>query len=121
MRHHNKNKKFGRKKDERRALLRSLAGALVRDGKIMTTEAKAKALRPFIEKLVTRARKGDVSARRILVSRLGSEEAARKLVSEIAPRFKDVPGGYTRIVKIAPRRSDAARMAVIEFVSSENK
>ncbi|MCR4306625.1 MAG: 50S ribosomal protein L17 [Candidatus Yonathbacteria bacterium] len=116
MRHHNANRKFGRTRDERRALMKSLALALVKHEKIKTTEAKAKELRPFIEKMVTRARRGDQAAQRLLVARLGSPSGAKKLIDEIGPRYKERNGGYTRIVKLPARASDASSMAIIEFV-----
>jgi len=116
MRHHNANRKFGRTRDQRAALLKSLALALVTHEKIETTEAKAKELRPFIEKMVTRALKGDQAAQRLLVARLGSPSGAKKLIDEIAPRYKERSGGYTRVTKIGSRASDASRMAIIEFV-----
>ncbi|NTV44261.1 MAG: 50S ribosomal protein L17 [Candidatus Yonathbacteria bacterium] len=116
MKHHDANRKFGRSRDGRRALMKGLAVSLIRDEKITTTEAKAKELRPMIEKLVTRARMSGIVSRRLLVARLGSEQSAEKLVKEIAPRYTDREGGYTRIVKLAPRASDASPMAVIEFV-----
>lgn len=116
MKHHAAIRKFGRTTDARNALIRSLALSLILKGKIKTTEAKAKELRPFIEKLVTRGRKGDIFARRLIASRLGGEHAAKKLVDEIAPKYKERNGGYTRIIKVAPRGGDASKMAIIEFV-----
>jgi len=116
MRHSNRNKKFGREKDVRNALMRSLAVSLVRDEKIKTTETKAKALRPYIEKLVTKARNKDLASRRLVVSRLGSPEEGKKLVEDIAPRYAERAGGYTRITKLTPREGDASSMAIIEFV-----
>lgn len=116
MRHGNANRKFGRKTGQRRALLRSLANSLLRDGKIRTTEAKAKELRPFVEKLVTTARKNTLAARRLVIGRLGSEAQVGELMKTIAPRYEKRQGGYTRITKLAPRKSDSAKMAIIEFV-----
>lgn len=116
MKHGDKKRKFGREQGVRRALLKSLANALVRDEKIVTTEAKAKELRPIIEKLVTRAKSGGISATKILVSRLGSEVSAKKIVADIAPRYVKRAGGYTRITKLVPRKSDASPQAKIEFV-----
>lgn len=116
MNHSKGNRKFNRTANQRRALLKQLASSLVRDEKITTTEAKAKELRPVIEKLTTRAQKNDVNTHRIITARLGGKTAAKKLITEIAPRYKERKGGYTRIVKMPTRRGDAARMAVIEFV-----
>lgn len=119
MRHHNTNKKFGREKNARTALMRSLAIALIDKEKIETTEAKAKAIRPYVEKLVTTGRTNTLANRRRLVSVLGSGggSAAKKLVEELGPRYQDRPGGYLRIVKTRDRiASDGAAMAIIEFV-----
>ena len=117
MKHHTKQRKLGREKDQRTALLRSLASSLIRDEKIKTTEAKAKEVRPFVEKLVTRGKKGDVHALRIIDSQLGGDtKGAHKKVNELAKKYEKRPGGYTRIIKLPPRQSDAAKMAVIEFV-----
>ncbi len=116
MRHHNHNRKFNRQSGPRRALLRSLAEALIVRGRIKTTESKAKELRPFIERLVTTARPGTLAARRLVISALGTPDRAKKLVDTIAPKYLDRPGGYTRVVKLPPRKSDGAKMAVIEFV-----
>ena len=116
MRHHNKNKKFGRERNQRTALLRALAVSLVRRGKIRTTEAKAKAVRPFMEKLVTKGKVGSVVAQRLVAERLGSVAAARTVVHTIAPRYKNRTGGYTRIVKLPRRISDGRPMALIEFI-----
>jgi large subunit ribosomal protein L17 len=119
MRHHNKNKKFGRQAGERTALLRSLTVALIAHGKIQTTEARAKSLRPRIERLITKAREADIAAVRTIKARLGNDEkATNKLVKDIAPKYKGRAGGYTRITKIGQRAGtgDAASMAVIELV-----
>ena len=116
MKHHKAIRKFGRTTDARQALIRSLACSLILREKIRTTEAKAKELRPYIEKMVTRGRKDDMFTRRLLVSRLGNESATKKLVETIAPRYKERQGGYTRIVKLTPRQGDASKMAIIEFV-----
>lgn len=98
--------------------MRSLASALIEYGKITTTIARAKELRPYIEKLITKARTGDVHARRIVANRLGNNtKAVKKLVDDVAPQFKERNGGYTRVVKLPRRDGDAAEMAVIEFVS----
>jgi len=117
MRHHNKNRKFGRERNQRRALLRSLALSLIIRKKIKITEAKAKELRPYIEKIVTQARTNTLNSRRIILSRLfNQDKEVKKLFDEIAPKYKDHKGGYTRIIKLPPRKSDSAKMAIIEFV-----
>ena len=121
MLHAKKARKFGRVKSVRGALLKGLAVSLIKHGKIQTTEAKAKELRKFIEPLVTIAKKATgtsgVTARRLISSRLDNNlPEVKKLVSEIAPKFKDTPGGYTRIIKTSTRLKDSAKMAVIEFV-----
>ncbi|MBI3632020.1 MAG: 50S ribosomal protein L17 [Candidatus Vogelbacteria bacterium] len=116
MRHHNANRKFGRETTQRRALLRSLAENLIVNGKIVTTEAKAKELRPFIEKLVTKGRDEQKSSQRVLTSKLHNREVVKKMVVEISKKYKDRNGGYTRIVKIGRRKGDASEMAIIEFV-----
>lgn len=115
MRHHNKNKKFGRKAGQRKALLRSLAVSLIRSGKITTTVEKSKALRPYVEKLVTNGKKQTLAARRDLVSRVGIA-GANKIFTKISPQYVDRSGGYLRITKLSKRASDGAREALIEFV-----
>lgn len=118
MRHHDKNRKFGRKANARRALMRGLAVSFIRDERIVTTEAKAKSLRPYVEKLITKARANDLAAQRLISSKLGQQPAiAKKLLEDIAPRYADRNGGYTRITKLMPRKSDASPMAVIELVA----
>jgi len=116
MRHANRNKKFGRKKNQRHALMRTLAKSLLRDGSIQTTEAKAKALRPFIERIITHARTGTITSRRLVIARLGGVVDIEKLYKEIAPKYVTREGGYTRVVKTGVRQSDGAKLAVIEFV-----
>lgn len=117
MRHHNKNRKFGRPKNQRTALIQGLALSLIKRGQIRTTLAKAKELRPFVEKLVTRAKSDTLASRRLIIARLGNQPTmTAKLFKDVAPKYKERPGGYTRIMKIAPRKSDASPMAIIEFV-----
>lgn len=116
MRHHVSQKKLGREKGQRDALLASMARSLVLYGRIETTEARAKALRPFIEKLVTKAKPGSIAARRLVESRLGNPRITKKLIDEIAPRYQERAGGYTRITKLPVRQHDASPMALIEFV-----
>ena len=108
-------RKFSREKDQRKALMVSLANSLFLHEKIKTTEAKAKELSSFAQKIITRAKKGDIAARRSL-ARLFSAKIVKKLVDEIAANYKDRKGGYVRIIKMAPRKSDGARMAIIELV-----
>lgn len=110
-----KGRKLSRKKDQRNALLRSLCESLFLKEKIKTTQAKAKETAIMAEKLITRAKKGDVAASRHLASYF-SKSLVKKIISEIAPRYSQRKGGYTRIVKLEPRKADAAEMAIIELV-----
>ena len=116
MRHGKAGKKLGRDSAHRKALYSNLAGALITHGRIETTEAKAKAVRPYAEKLVTLGKRGDLHARRLAMAELRSNDVVHKLFSDVAPRFAEREGGYTRIVKLGPRQGDAANMALIEFV-----
>lgn len=118
-RHGYKGKKFNRETDQRRALFKSLADSLIEHGSIETTLIKAKELRPYIEKLVTKAKKGDLHSRRLIISRLQTVANAHKLVDEIAPRFAKRNGGYTRIERTRIRRGDGAQMAQIMFVEED--
>lgn len=116
MRHLKKGKKFGLKRGPRKAFMGILANNLVMREKIRTTETRAKALRPVVERMVTHAKKQDVASLRLLTRTL-PKAAAYKLYHEIAPRYKDRKGGYLRVVKhLAPRKNDASRMATIQFV-----
>jgi large subunit ribosomal protein L17 len=101
--------------------MRNLASSLIRDERIQTTVAKAKNLRPFIERLITLGKKGDLASRRLAFNRLGKKEAVHKLFEEVAPRFSDRPGGYTRIIKGNFRPGDSAPMAFIELVEMKEK
>jgi|SRR3989344_2836880 len=117
MRHHNANRKFGRDQKGRHALLNSLVSNLIVREKIKTTLPKAKEIRPVVEKLVTRAKKGDLNTKRLIIAKLGGRvRDVKKLFDVIAPKYKDVNGGYTRIVKLGSRKADGAPMAIIEFV-----
>ena len=117
MRHHNNVRKFGRDNDQRKALLKGLVLSLVAHEKIETTEAKARELRPFIEKMITKANVGTLASRRLVTSRLYNlTSEAKKLIDVIAPKYKGRTGGYTRIIKLGRRTGDASKMAVIEFV-----
>jgi len=119
MRHRKLSKRMGTDFDHAKANYRNLAAALINHGQIKTTLAKAKNLRRFIEKLVTLGKKGTLHARRLAVARLNNKKAVKKLFDEIAPKYKDRPGGYTRIVKAGFRAGDAAPMAYIMFVEEE--
>lgn len=117
MRHHNNVRKFGRNKNQRRALLKGLALSLIKKESITTTEAKAKELRPYVEKMITQAKVGGSAQRRLLNAKLDNNDAAVKvLIEKIAPRFASRNGGYTRIVKLPARKSDGAALAIIAFV-----
>ncbi|HEC93926.1 MAG TPA: 50S ribosomal protein L17 [Candidatus Kaiserbacteria bacterium] len=117
MHHHNKIRSFGRPTNQRIALLRSLARSLIMHERISTTEAKAKELRPFIERLVTYGKKGTVASRRLATARLGGdEESVKKLFATIAVRYEDRAGGYVRIVKRGKTAEDGRKIAYIAFV-----
>jgi large subunit ribosomal protein L17 len=116
LRHRKAGRKLGRDSAHRKALYANLAGALIEHGRIRTTEAKAKEVRPIVEEMITLGKRGDVAAHRQAVAFLRSKPVARKLFAEVAPRFADRPGGYTRIVRIGPRQGDAAPMAYLELV-----
>ena len=115
MRKRIKGRKLNRAASQRKALLKGLARALFLNGKIKTTEAKAKELSVFAEKMITRAKKGDLASRRLLL-KTQSKKISKKLIEEIGPKYKDREGGYTRVIKTVPRKSDAAKMAIIELV-----
>ncbi len=119
MRHAKSGRKLGRDSAHRKALYSNLAGALIEHGRIRTTEAKAKAVRPIAEKMITLGRRGDIAARRQAVSYLRSKDVVHKLFAEVAPRFADRPGGYSRIVKIGPRQGDSADMVYLELVDHD--
>ena len=116
MRHHRSGKKLGRDSAHRKALYSNLTGSLIEHGRIKTTVAKAKAVRPIAEKMITLGRRGDLAARRQALAYLRSNDIVHILFAEVAPRFTDRPGGYTRITKLGPRAGDAAEMAYLEFV-----
>ncbi len=117
MRHRHAHRKMGRTSEHRMATLRNLAGALFTHERIQTTHANAKELRSFAERLITRARKDTVHARRIVARDIQDRTLLKRLFDDIAPRYATRPGGYTRIVRLMPRRGDAASMAIIELVS----
>ena len=116
MRHQKTGRKLGRDSAHRKALYANLVGSLIEHGRIQTTEAKAKEVRPIAEELITLGRRGDLHARRQAMAYLRSQEVVHQLFANVAPRFKDRPGGYSRIIRIGPRQGDAAEMAYLELV-----
>ena len=117
MRHRVKGRQLSRTASHKRALLRNMATSLFRHDRVTTTEAKAKELRPYAERLITLARRGDLHARRLAERRLRDRRTLDRLFSEIGPRFAARPGGYTRILKLGHRRGDGAALARIELLS----
>jgi large subunit ribosomal protein L17 len=116
MRHAKKTIKLGRKSEHRNLMLANQVCSLIAESRIKTTLAKAKAVRPFAEKMITLGKRGDLHARRLAFSFLRQKDAVHKLFAEVAPRSASRQGGYCRIVKLGPRQSDSAPMAYIEFV-----
>ena len=117
MRHRKQRGKLSRSPSHRKALLRNLCKEVIDHERIKTTEAKAKAVKPEVEKLITLAKRGDLHARRQALSALGQDKfVVYKLFEEVAPRYADRPGGYTRILKLGPRRSDSTEMVFLELV-----
>lgn len=119
MRHGKHKPKLGRKSEHKHAMLANMACSLIEHKRITTTLAKAKALKPIAEKLITMGKKGDIHNRRLASAELGQDSAVKTLFSELATRFKNRQGGYTRILKLGYRTSDAAPMALIEWVEEE--
>ena len=119
MRHGISGRKLGRKTGHRHALLRNLAAALIKHEQITTTLPKAKELRPYVEKLITLAKRGGLSNRRLAMSRLGDEAQLKKLFDSLATRYADRDGGYTRVLRAGIRPSDAVQMAIIELVDRD--
>ena len=117
MRHRKARHKLSRDTAHRRSLLRNLCREVIEHERIQTSQAKAKAVKPEVERMITLAKRGDLHSRRLLLSRLGQDKfIVHKLVDEIAPRYTERPGGYTRIVKLGPRRSDSTEMVYLELV-----
>jgi len=116
MRHQKSGRRLNRDTDHRKALMRNLCAALIESGRITTTEARAKELRRWVERLVTTAKPGDVNARRQVAKDVPDRIAAAQLFENVLPKLRDRPGGYTRIIRKGPRLGDAAPMVVIEFV-----
>jgi large subunit ribosomal protein L17 len=119
VRHQRAGKKLGRDSAHRKALYANLAGALIENGRIKTTVTKAKAVKPIAERMITLGRRGDLHARRQATAFLRSRDVVHRLFADVAPRFKDRPGGYARIVRLGPRAGDAAEMAYLELVDEE--
>ena len=116
MRHQRRGRKLGRDSAHRKALYANLASALIEHGRIRTTQAKAKEVRPIVEQMITLGKRGDLHAHRQAVAFLRRKDIAHQLFADIAPRYTERPGGYTRIVKLGPRQGDAAEMAYLELV-----
>jgi len=121
MRHLNRGRKLNRTSAHRKALFRNLVLALIRSGRIRTTDAKAKELRRFADRMVTLGKRGDLASRRLAFSFMQWRDAVKKLFDEIAPRFKERAGGYTRVVKYGFRRGDAANLSIVEFTGGEQE
>ncbi len=111
-----KNRKLGRTSDQRRAMLRAMTTYLLENGQIKTTFARAKEVAPIAEKMITLAKKNDLAAYRQVLSYVTKEDVAKKLFQEIGPKYADRNGGYTRVLKMGPRRGDAAELAIIQLV-----
>ena len=110
------NRKLGKPSDQRRAMLRAMTTYLLENGQIKTTYARAKEVAPMAEKMITLAKKNNLAAYRQALSYLTKEDVAKKLFDEIGPKYADRNGGYTRVVRIGPRRGDAAEMAIVQLV-----
>ena len=116
MRHAKKGRKLGTDASHTRAMLRSLAAALLANERIKTTEARAKEVRPLVDRIIGWGKRGDVHARRLALAELGDQALVKKVFDDIAPRFAERNGGYTRILKLGPRKGDAAPMVIMELV-----
>lgn len=116
MRHRKKGRHLNRTAEHRSLMLRNMATSLFKHGRIETTVAKAKELRQYAEPLITRAKKGDLHARRVVARKIHDDEALTRLFEEIGPRYAERPGGYTRVIKVGHRPGDAADLAIIELV-----
>lgn len=121
MRHLNKGRKLNRTSAHRKALFKNMVLSLIRHGRIKTTDPKAKELRRVADRMVTLGKQGDLAARRRAFAMIQSHEMVKKLFEEIAPRFKDRNGGYTRVIKFGHRRGDAAMLSIIEFTGQEEE
>jgi large subunit ribosomal protein L17 len=111
-----KGARLGGSPSHQRKILANMTAQLIEHERVTTTHAKAREVRPYAEKIITKARRGDLHARRMVLAKIGDNDVVTKLFDEVAPRYADRPGGYTRITKLGPRRGDGAEMAVIELV-----
>ena len=118
MRHRKKGRELGRTRSHKKAMLRNMVTSLIIHERVRTTEAKAKELRPFAERLITLAKTGDLHSRRLAGRQIADSEALRKLFDHIGPRFETRPGGYTRILKLGARKGDGAELALIELTEN---
>lgn len=116
MRHQKKGRKLGTDASHTDAMLKNLATALLTNERIKTTEARAKEVRPLVEKIITWGKRGDIHSRRLAMAQLGDKELVHKVFADVAPRFESRDGGYTRILKLGPRKGDAAPMVMMELV-----
>ncbi|MBN2247736.1 MAG: 50S ribosomal protein L17 [Coriobacteriia bacterium] len=116
MRHAKKGRKLGTDASHTKAMLRSLAAAVLANERIKTTEARAKEVRPLVERIISWGKRGDVHARRLALAELGDQALVKKVFDDIAPRYAERDGGYTRILKLGPRKGDAAPMVIMELV-----
>ena len=121
MRHAIKSRRFSRTTAHRKAMFRNMVTSLLKHERIETTEAKAKELRSLTEKMITLGKRGDLHARRQALSVIREKDVVKKLFDEIAERFKERPGGYTRVIKLNPRAGDKAKMAIIELLQDEEE
>ena len=119
MRHRVKGRKLGRRTEHREALVSNLVSELIKRERITTTEARAREVRGVAEKLITKSRRGSLHDRRIAAAKIQDSRVVRKLFDDIGPRYAERPGGYTRILKLMPRKGDAAAMALLELVGEE--
>jgi large subunit ribosomal protein L17 len=111
-----KGKRLGGSPSHQRKILANLTAQLIENERVTTTQAKARDLRPYAEKIITRARRGDLHSRRLVLAKIGDNDAVTKLFDDVAPRYENRPGGYTRIIKLGQRRGDGSEMAIIELV-----
>ncbi len=111
-----KGPRLGGSPSHQRKILANMAASLIQEERVTTTVTRAKVLRPYVEKMVTKARRGDLHARRMVLRKIQNNDAVTKLFDDVGPRYEDRDGGYTRIIKLGPRRGDGTEMAIIEFV-----